>query len=84
VLAYGRRSLSWCLTQPSCRSARPTRGSLVGKARAGANPCRLLRRPAGRAYPVSRWIALNQALIVDYWDGWLEIDEVLQRLQRLL
>jgi len=22
-------------------------------------------------------------LIVDYWDGWLEIDEVLQRLQRL-
>jgi hypothetical protein len=33
---------------------------------------------------VSRWIALNQALIVDYWDGWLEIDEVLQRLQRLL
>jgi hypothetical protein len=32
---------------------------------------------------VSRWIELNQALIVDYWDGWLEIDEVLQRLQRL-
>ena len=33
---------------------------------------------------VSRWIALSEALIVDYWGGWLEIDEVLQRLQRLL
>jgi len=32
---------------------------------------------------VSQWIELNQVLIVDYWDGWLEIDEVLQRLQRL-
>jgi hypothetical protein len=32
---------------------------------------------------VSRWIELNRALIVDYWDGWLEIDGVLQRLQRL-
>jgi hypothetical protein len=32
---------------------------------------------------VSRWIELNQALIVDYWNGWLEIDDVLQRLQRL-
>ena len=29
---------------------------------------------------VSQWIELNQVLIVDYWDGWLEIDEVLQRL----
>ena len=32
---------------------------------------------------VRRWIEFNQALIVDYWDGRLEIDEVLQRLQRL-
>lgn len=32
---------------------------------------------------VSLWIELNQTLIVNYWEGRLEIDEVLQRLQRL-
>src|SRR5436190_368524 len=31
VLAYGRRSRSWCLTQPSCRSVWPMHGCLVGK-----------------------------------------------------
>jgi len=29
---------------------------------------------------VGRWIDLNQAVIVDYWDGSIDIDEVLQRL----
>jgi hypothetical protein len=33
---------------------------------------------------VGRWIDLNQAVIVDYWDGSIDIDEVLQRLARLL
>lgn len=32
---------------------------------------------------VRRWIELNQAVILDYWDGSIEIDEVLQRLARL-
>jgi len=32
---------------------------------------------------VGRWIDLNQAVIVDYWDGSIDIDEVLQRLARL-
>jgi hypothetical protein len=32
---------------------------------------------------VDRWIDLNQAVIVDYWDGSIDIDEVLQRLARL-
>jgi hypothetical protein len=32
---------------------------------------------------VSRWIDLNQAVIADYWDGSIDIDEVLQRPARL-
>ena len=32
---------------------------------------------------VGRWIDLNQAVIIDYWDGSIDIDEVLQRLARL-
>jgi hypothetical protein len=32
---------------------------------------------------VTHWIELNRAVIIDYWDGTIEIDEVLQRLQRL-
>jgi hypothetical protein len=32
---------------------------------------------------VGRWIDLNQAVIVDYWHGSIDIDEVLQRLARL-
>jgi hypothetical protein len=30
-----------------------------------------------------RWIDLNQAVIADYWDGSIDIDEALQRLARL-
>jgi hypothetical protein len=32
---------------------------------------------------VGDWIALNRVMIIDYWDGAIELDEVLQRLQRL-
>ena len=32
---------------------------------------------------VGRWIDLNQAVIADYRDGSIDIDEVLQRLARL-
>jgi hypothetical protein len=32
---------------------------------------------------VGRWIVLNQTVIVDYWDGSIDIDEVVQRLARL-
>jgi hypothetical protein len=31
---------------------------------------------------VGSWIDLNQAVIVDYWSGSIDIDEVLQRLAR--
>jgi hypothetical protein len=36
--------------------------------------------PARDAALVSRWIELNRDAIVDYWDGAIEIDEVLARL----
>jgi hypothetical protein len=39
-------------------------------------------RPARDVAPVSRWIELNRDAIVDYWDGAIEIDEVLARLGR--
>jgi hypothetical protein len=32
---------------------------------------------------VGRWIELNETVIVDYWDGSIDIAEVLQRLARL-
>jgi len=32
---------------------------------------------------VSDWIALNRATIIDYWDGTIYTDEMLQRLLRL-
>jgi hypothetical protein len=32
---------------------------------------------------VGRWMDLSQAVIVDYWDGSIDIDAVLQRLARL-
>ncbi|MBV8336647.1 MAG: hypothetical protein JO358_14645 [Alphaproteobacteria bacterium] len=32
---------------------------------------------------IGRWIDLNRAVIVDYRDGSIDIDEVLQRLARL-
>jgi hypothetical protein len=32
---------------------------------------------------VVRWIELNRAVILDYWNEVIEIDEALQRLQRL-
>src|SRR6201987_3580777 len=32
---------------------------------------------------VGRWISLNQAMIVEYWDGSFDIDDVLQGLARL-
>jgi len=32
---------------------------------------------------VGRRIDLNEAVIVDYWDGSIDIDKVLQRLARL-
>ena len=32
---------------------------------------------------VGRWIDLNRAVIVDYWDGAIDIDKVLQRPARL-
>jgi hypothetical protein len=32
---------------------------------------------------VNRWIELNRDAIVDYWDGTIELDEVLPRLRRL-
>ena len=32
---------------------------------------------------VSRWIALNEAVLVDYWDGKIDTSELLARLQRL-
>jgi hypothetical protein len=41
------------------------------------------RLPAGDVALVARWIALNEATIVDYWDGAIEIDELLARLRRL-
>ena len=44
--------------------------------------------PGGLTTPdfaaVGRWIDLNRAVIVDYWGGSIDIDEVLQRLARLL
>ena len=38
---------------------------------------------AGDFGAVSDWIALNRATIIDYWDGTIYTDEMLQRLQRL-
>ena len=32
---------------------------------------------------VSEWIRLNEAALVDYWDGRIYTDELIQRLQRL-
>lgn len=32
---------------------------------------------------VSDWIRLNEAVLLDYWDGRIYTDELLQRLQRL-
>jgi hypothetical protein len=32
---------------------------------------------------VSDWITLNEAVLVDYWDGRIYTDELIQRLQRL-
>ena len=32
---------------------------------------------------VSDWIRLNEAALVDYWDGQIYTDELIQRLQRL-
>jgi hypothetical protein len=32
---------------------------------------------------VSEWIELNRAVIVDYWDDTIDLDELLARLQRL-
>jgi len=32
---------------------------------------------------VSDWIRLNEAVLVDYWDGRIYTDELIQRLQRL-
>ena len=32
---------------------------------------------------VSEWIRLNEAALVDYWDGRIHTDELIQRLQRL-
>jgi len=32
---------------------------------------------------VSDWIRLNEAALVDYWDGRIYTDELIQRLQRL-
>jgi len=58
----------------------------------------LTRRRCGRPQPcetvpgslttanlavVGRRIDLNEAVIVDYWDGSMDIDKVLQRLARL-
>jgi hypothetical protein len=31
----------------------------------------------------SRWIELNRDTIIDYWDGTIELDELLARLRRL-
>jgi hypothetical protein len=30
-----------------------------------------------------RWIELNRDTIIDYWDGTIELDELLQRLRRV-
>jgi hypothetical protein len=32
---------------------------------------------------VSRWIALNETVLIDYWDGKIDTSELLARLQRL-
>lgn len=32
---------------------------------------------------VRKWIQLNEAALVDYWDGRIYTDELIQRLQRL-
>jgi hypothetical protein len=39
--------------------------------------------PAADLRLVSQWIELNRAVIVDYWDGAIFTDEMIQRLQRL-
>jgi hypothetical protein len=32
---------------------------------------------------VNRWVALNEAVLVDYWDGKIDTSELLARLQRM-
>jgi len=39
--------------------------------------------PAGDVALVSRWIDLNRDLIIDYWNGVIDFDEVKPRLQQL-
>ena len=39
--------------------------------------------PAADVALVSRWIELNRAVIVDFWNGAIDVDEVTPRLQRL-
>jgi hypothetical protein len=39
--------------------------------------------PAADVALVSRWIDLNHAVIIDYWNGVIDFDEVTPRLQQL-
>src|SRR4051812_49729879 len=39
--------------------------------------------PAADVALVSRWIALNRDVIVEFWDGAIDADEVMVRLRRL-
>jgi hypothetical protein len=39
--------------------------------------------PAADVALVSRWIDLNRGLIIDYWNGVVDVDEVTPRLQQV-
>jgi hypothetical protein len=41
------------------------------------------RLSSGDLQAVSDWIRLNEAALVDYWEGRIYTDELIQRLQRL-
>ena len=41
-------------------------------------------RPAADVPLVSRWIDLNRNVIIDYWNGAIDFDDVAPRLQQVV